>query len=273
MISPNEALEQSIQPRLKNKVAIITGGGSGIGKASAILMARHGARICLFDRTLDNANAVRDEIKEAGGEATVIHTDVSEAINVEQSYKEALKAYGRLDIVFANAGINGVMTSIEHMEVEDWQKTVDINLRGTFLTVKYAIPHLKESGGSILINSSVNGNRVFSNIGFSAYSSTKAGQVAFMKMAALELARYKIRVNAICPGAIETSIDDNTFKKPELKEVQIPVQFPEGDQPLAHKSGAPEQVAQLALFLASHESSHITGTEIYIDGAESLIHG
>jgi NAD(P)-dependent dehydrogenase (short-subunit alcohol dehydrogenase family) len=273
MINPNEALEQSVQQRLKGKVAVISGGGSGIGKASALLMARHGARICLFDRTLDNANQVIDEIKQAGGEAIVIHTDIAQADMVENAYKEALKAYGRLDIVFANAGINGVMTSIEHMEVDDWQKTVDINLRGTFQTVKYAIPHLKESGGSILINSSINGNRVFSNIGFSAYSTTKAGQVAFMKMAALELARYKIRVNAICPGAIDTSINDNTFKKPELKEVQIPVNFPEGDQPLAHKSGSAEQVAQLALFLASHESSHITGTEIFIDGAESLIHG
>lgn len=273
MMNANDALEQSIQQRLQGKVAVITGGGSGIGKGSALLMARHGAKICLFDRTLDNANKVRDEIIAAGGEAAVIHTDVSQANNVEESYKEALHTYDRLDIVFANAGINGAMTSIEHMEVEDWQKTIDINLRGTFLTVKYAIPYLKESGGSILINSSINGNRVFSNIGFSAYASSKAGQVAFMKMAALELARYKIRVNAICPGAIETSIDDNTFKKPELKEVQIPVQYPEGDQPLAHKSGSAEQVAQLALFLASHDSSHITGTEIYIDGAESLIHG
>ena len=129
-------------------------------------------------------------------------------------------------MVFANAGINGAMAPIETMEIEDWNQTHDINLRGTFATVKYAIPYLKDQGGSILITSSINGNRVFSGIGFSAYSTTKAGQVAFMKMAALELARYKIRVNAICPGAIETNIDQNTFPSDDLKEVQIPVEFP-----------------------------------------------
>ncbi|PZE20203.1 SDR family oxidoreductase [Paenibacillus xerothermodurans] len=259
--------------RVPGKVALVTGGGSGIGKASALLLARHGAKVCVLNRSVDSAEAVVADIAKIGGEAFAFQADVSSAEQMEAAVAAVMQRYGQLDIVFANAGINGVMTSIEHMQVEDWEQTVDINLKGTFLTVKLAVPHLKKSGGSVIINSSINGNRVFSNIGFSTYATTKAGQIAFMKMAALELARYRIRVNAVCPGAITTNIDSNTHKKPELKEVQIPVEFPEGDQPLARGPGSPEQVADLVLFLASSESSHITGTEIYIDGAESLIRG
>ncbi|MBY0011072.1 SDR family oxidoreductase [Paenibacillus typhae] len=259
--------------KLAGKVAVVTGGGSGIGKASVLEFARNGAKVILLDRTPDNAEKVKRQVEEAGGEALVIECDIEQPQQVKEAMDKAAATWGRLDIVFANAGINGAMAPIETMEMEDWDQTIHINLRGTFATVKYAIPHLKEKGGSILINSSINGNRVFSNIGFSAYSTTKAGQVAFMKMAALELAQYKIRVNAICPGAITTNIDDNTYPSEDLKEVQIPVDFPEGDQPLEEGPGRPGQVAKLALFLASNDSDHITGTEIYCDGAESLLHG
>jgi NAD(P)-dependent dehydrogenase (short-subunit alcohol dehydrogenase family) len=243
--------------KLEGKVAIVTGGGSGIGRATVLEFARNGAKVVLLDRTVENAEKVRKQVEK----------------EVEAAINKAAAKWGRLDVVFANAGINGAMTPIETMDIESWDQTIHINLRGTFATVKYAIPHLKESGGSILINSSINGNRVFSNIGFSAYSTTKAGQVAFMKMAALELAQFQIRVNAICPGAIKTNIDDNTFPSEDLKEVKIPVEFPEGDQPLEEGPGRPDQVAKLALFLASEDSDHITGTEIYCDGAESLLHG
>lgn len=259
--------------KLAGKVAVVTGGGSGIGRASVLEFARNGAKVILLDRTPDNAEKVKRQVEEAGGEALVIECDIEQPQQVKEAIDQAAATWGRLDIVFANAGINGAMAPIETMVMEDWDQTIHINLRGTFATVKYAIPHLKEKGGSILINSSINGNRVFSNIGFSAYSTTKAGQVAFMKMAALELAQYKIRVNAICPGAIKTNIDDNTYPSEDLKEVQIPVDFPEGDQPLEEGPGRPDQVAKLALFLASNDSDHITGTEIYCDGAESLLHG
>ncbi|CAM4452072.1 SDR family oxidoreductase [Paenibacillus typhae] len=259
--------------RLAGKVAVVTGGGSGIGKASVMEFARNGAKVILLDRTPENAEKVKRQVEEAGGEALVIECDIEQPQQVKEAIDQAAATWGRLDIVFANAGINGAMAPIETMEMEDWDQTIHINLRGTFATVKYAIPHLKENGGSILINSSINGNRIFSNIGFSAYSTTKAGQVAFMKMAALELAQYKIRVNAICPGAISTNIDDNTYPSEDLEEVKIPVDFPEGDQPLEKGPGRPDQVAKLALFLASNDSDHITGTEIYCDGAESLLHG
>lgn len=261
------------EQKLKDKVAIVTGGGSGIGRASVLEFARNGAKVVLLDRTVENAEKVVHQVKQEGGEAVVIECDIAEPQQVEAAVKQAAAKWGRLDVVFANAGINGAMTPIETMDIESWDQTIHINLRGTFATVKYAIPHLKENGGSILINSSINGNRVFSNIGFSAYSTTKAGQVAFMKMAALELAQYKIRVNAICPGAIKTNIDDNTYPSDDLKKVQIEVNFPDGGQPLEEGPGRPDQVAKLALFMASADSDHITGTEIYCDGAESLLHG
>lgn len=259
--------------RLQNKIAVVTGGASGIGKATAIRFAQHGAKVYLIDRTPEEAAQTRQEIESIGGTATVIECDVSRAEQVEQAIAQVGAEAGRIDVIFANAGINGVMAPIETLEIEDWDQTLDTNLRSTFATVKYGIPFMKEQGGSIIITSSVNGNRTFANFGASAYSSSKAGQVAFMKMAALELARYAIRVNAVCPGAIETNIGNNTFKREEVEEIQIPMEFPDGGHPLENAPGKPEQVANLVLFLASDESFHVTGTDIYVDGAESLLRG
>jgi NAD(P)-dependent dehydrogenase (short-subunit alcohol dehydrogenase family) len=139
--------------------------------------------------------------------------------------------------------------------------------------VKYAVPHLKKQGGSVIITSSVNGTRIFSNTGATAYSCTKAAQVAFTKMVALELAEHRVRVNVICPGAISTNIEESTEQR-DLDEIREPVEYPEGRIPLTDgKPGSAEQVAQLVLFLASDAASHITGTEMWIDGAESLLMG
>ncbi|WP_100405189.1 SDR family oxidoreductase [Bacillus solitudinis] len=257
---------------LKDRVAIITGGSSGIGRASAIELAKKGAKVALIDLKEENAEKVKHEIENMGGEALVTDTDVSDPQRMEESYQYILKQWGRVDIVFANAGINGKVEPIEDLTAEDWDQTLSTNLRSTFLTVKYAIPHMKEKGGSIIITSSVNGTRTFKSFGMSAYSTSKAGQVAFGKMAALELARYHIRVNIICPGAIETNIGENTFPdKEKLEKIKIPVEFPEGSKPLEHHPGKPEQVADLVQFLASDASSHITGSQIFIDGAESLL--
>jgi NAD(P)-dependent dehydrogenase (short-subunit alcohol dehydrogenase family) len=258
---------------LNGKVALVTGGGSGIGKAAALLLAQYGVKVAVLNRHVEEAEEVQAEIVRKGGEAMALKADISKSAEIEKAVQDLVKRYGRLDIVIANAGVNGVLNTIESMEVEDWNATLDINLTGTFITLKHTIPHLKKQGGSVVITSSVNGNRIFSNFGFSAYSTTKAGQVAFMKMAALELAVYGIRVNAICPGAIETNIQKNTDRQLEVDEIEIPVEFPEGDKPLEQKPGSPAQLAQLLAFLASDLSNHITGTEIYIDGAESLIRG
>lgn len=259
--------------RLQDKIAVITGGGSGIGKATAIRFAQHGATVYMLDRTPDKANETKRAIEAIGGTATVIECDVANPGLVEEAIYQVGEEAGRIDVIFANAGVNGTMAPIETLGVEDWDKTLNTNLRSTFTTVKYAIPLMKEYGGSIIITSSINGNRVFSNFGAAAYSASKAGQVAFMKMAALELARYAIRVNAVCPGSIDTEIGDNTYKSEALEEVKIPVEFPEGSHPLEQAPGKPEQVANLVLFLASDESFHVTGTEIFVDGAESLLRG
>ncbi|MBS4207813.1 SDR family NAD(P)-dependent oxidoreductase [Bacillus sp. FJAT-50079] len=260
------------QKSLENQVAIITGASSGIGKAAAIRLAASGAAIGLLDLKEARAEKTKEEILNAGGKANIVDVDLSDHNRVKQAIDEVVNQFGRLDVVFANAGVNGVVTPIEDFPPEEWDHTLTTNLKSTFLTVKYSIPHMKNQGGSIIITSSINGNRKFSGIGMSAYSSSKAGQMAFGKMAALELARYKIRVNIICPGAIETNIGENTHKdENKLEKVRIPVVFPEGSHPLEHQPGKPEQVADLVHFLASKESSHVSGSEIYIDGAETLL--
>jgi NAD(P)-dependent dehydrogenase (short-subunit alcohol dehydrogenase family) len=181
--------------------------------------------------------------------------------------------WGQLDIVFANAGINGVWAPIEELSIDDWSRTITTNLNGTFLTIKYATPHLKKQGGSIVITSSVNGTRVFSNTGATAYSTTKAGQVAMAKMLAVELAPHNVRVNVICPGKTETEIHENTQQK-DVERVKFPVQYPKGSIPLDDgKPATAEQVAELMLFLVSDAASHITGTEVWIDGGSSLVRG
>ena len=257
--------------QLEGKVALITGAGSGIGKAAALLLAREGAKTAILSRSEDELNKVAAEIQRGGGEALVLTADISQPEAMERAVQQIVQRWQRLDIVFANAGINGVWAPIEQLSPEEWNQTISINLSGTFYTIKYAVPHLKKQGGSVIITASVNGTRMFSNTGATAYSATKAAQVALTKMLALELADEHVRVNVICPGAIESEIDENTERR-DLEHVRPPVEFPKGKIPLtAGKPGTAEQVAQLVLFLASDLSSHITGTEIWIDGAESLL--
>ncbi len=259
--------------KITGKVALITGAGSGLGRAAAIRLAEAGAKIAALGRTVDDLQATVDRIIERGGQAIVVEADISHPDEMRAAAEQIERQWGRLDIVFANAGINGVWAPIEELQPDEWAKTLTVNLTGTFLTIKYAVPLLKRQGGSVIITSSVNGTRMFSNAGASAYSASKAGQVALGKMAALELAKHKIRVNVICPGWIETEIDDSTEKR-HVDEAREPVQYPEGAVPLTDGSpGTPEQVAELVLFLASEASSHISGTEVWIDGAQSLLQG
>ena len=256
---------------LKGKVALINGAGSGIGAATAQRLAQEGARVALFSRTPEELEQVAQQIGME--QALVIPGDVSHEDDIKAAYQQIIDHWGRLDIVFAIAGINGVWAPIEELSLDDWQKTIDINLTGTFLTIKYAVPHLKQQGGSVIVGASINGTRVFSNTGATAYSCSKAGQVAMTKMLALELAKHRIRVNVVCPGAINTEIEDNTQRQNIEKEKE-PAEYPEGMIPLTDGDpGEPEQVAELVYFLASDMSSHITGTEIWIDGAESLLKG
>ncbi len=232
---------------LKDKVAVISGAGSGIGKATALLFGKEGAKVATLDRTPAKSQQTVDQIKKAGGEAMMTVADISHPEQVQQSMEKIAQTWGKIDIVFANAGINGVWAPLDKLSPEEWKTTISINLDGTFYTLKYALPYLKKQGGSVVITSSVNGTRMFSNSGATAYASTKAAQVAFAKMTALELAKYKIRVNVICPGAITTEIDQNTERE-DLEEAQEPVEFPEGKIPLTDgQPGTSEQVAQLIL--------------------------
>lgn len=267
------AENNGIRQRFQGKTAIVTGAGSGIGKAAAIKLASEGAKVALFDLLNERTRTTEHQINQIyRGVSRAFDVDISDPQRVEKAVNEAVEAFGGIDIVFANAGINGTLAPVEEMSFEDWERTMRINLNGTFLTVKHTVPHLKrQGGGSIIITSSINGNDRFSGFGMTAYSTTKAGQVAFSKMAALELAKFKIRVNSICPGAIATNIDSSTEVSDELDGIVIPVEYPEGSQPLADGPGQPENVADLVAFLASDESKHITGARIVIDGAESLL--
>jgi NAD(P)-dependent dehydrogenase (short-subunit alcohol dehydrogenase family) len=261
------------QMQLAGKVAVITGTGSGIGQAAALCLSGAGAKVVAIDRSPGSSQETIDKIRQAGGEAVSATADVSQAAQVKQAIQTAVDQFGRIDIVFANAGINGTWAPIDDLTPEEWEQTLNVNLTGTFLTIKYAMPYLKQQGGSVIINSSVNGTRIFSNTGATAYACSKAAQVAFAKMVALEVASDRVRVNVICPGAIDTSIGASTEQR-NLDSVSQPVEFPQGRVPLTGGApGKPEQVAQLVLFLASDLSDHITGTEIWIDGAESLLQG
>lgn len=264
-------MTQGTAKQLDGKVALVTGAGSGIGRASAILLAQQGAKVALLSRTPEELESAVKEIEGSGGEAVAIKGDVSDPNQMQSVMQQIGARWGRLDIVLANAGINGVWAPLEELEPDEWDKTLSINLKGTFLTVKYALPYLKKQGGSVIITSSINGTRTFSNTGATAYSCSKAAQVAFTKMTAVELGPHKIRVNVICPGAIESEIQENTEQR-NTDSIGIATEFPEGNIPLTGgEKGKAEDTADLVLFLASDASKHITGTEIWIDGGQSLI--
>jgi NAD(P)-dependent dehydrogenase (short-subunit alcohol dehydrogenase family) len=253
---------------LDGKVALVTGAESGIGRATAIRLAREGAMVGIADIQEGDTQKL---IERAGGKALFVECDVSNPQQVERAVQQTVERFGGLDIVVANAGINGVWAPIEELEPAEWDKTIGINLKGTYLTMHYAVPHLKRRGsGSIIIMSSVNGNRTFSNAGATAYSASKAGQVAIMKMLTLELGRHHIRVNAVCPGAIHTHIDDSTHKH-DTDKIGLDLIFPKGSPALNEGVADPDVIADVCLFLASDLSRHVSGVELFVDGGQSLM--
>ncbi|MCY4520094.1 MAG: SDR family NAD(P)-dependent oxidoreductase [Caldilineaceae bacterium] len=257
---------------LKNSVALVTGAGSGIGKGAAIRLAREGAKVGVLSRTDVQILDVVQEIKDGGGEAMPLIADVSQSDQLRSAVAELAEAYGGIQVVVANAGVNGLWAPIEQISEEDWDYTMDINLKGTFMTIKYALPWLRQSGGAIAVVASVNGTRIFSNTGATAYACSKGGQVIMTKMLAPELAHDHVRINVICPGSIRTEISDNTVISNQ--DIVWPVTFEKGQIPLTRdQPGTIEQCADLIHFLVSDASAHITGTELWIDGAQSLIKG
>ena len=258
--------------QLQGRVALVTGGGSGIGKAAAITLAREGAKIGVLGRTRSELDKTVAEIAAEGGTAIALEADIADEEAMRAAVAKLVETYHQLDIVVANAGINGVWAPIDDLAPEEWDKTIRINLRGTYLTLHVTVPQMKaQGGGSIVVVSSINGNRTFTSPGATAYSATKAAQVAMVQQLALELARHKIRINAVCPGKIDTEIDDNTSLR-DQEETRVPVEWPEGDIPLTDgAAGSAQDVADVILFLASQRARHITGIPVFVDGAQSLL--
>lgn len=259
---------------LQDKVALVTGAASGIGRAAALKFAQAGARVGLLDVSQDALDSAVAELTDAGGPgALALKVDVRDPDGMAAAVAQLTERYGRLDILFANAGINGVWAPVAEISPDEYDQTMDINLKGTFLSITAALPALRRQGGAIVITSSVNGTRNFSNSGGSVYAASKAAQLAMGKMLAVELARDRIRVNVICPGSVATNISKNTIRR-NRESVTFPIHFPQGSIPLTgNVSATPEQVARVVLFLVSDLASHVTGEEVFIDGAQSLVRG
>jgi len=245
--------------KLEDKVAVITGAASGIGRATALLFAREGARVVVADWDESGGSRIAEEIAEAGGEAVAVRTDVSQAEDVRSLINAAVEGYGRLDVLFNNAGVEGELAPTADCSLENWDSVIGINLKGVFLGMKYAIPHMvSHGGGTIINNASVAG--VVGFAGLPAYCASKGGVIQLTKAAALEYAKAGIRVNAICPGVIATPmvervIGDNKEMKKSFEALEPVGRF-----------GTPEEVARLALFLATEDSSFCTGAPFIVDG-------
>lgn len=261
-----------MQISLEDQVILITGGSEGIGKQIALQTAQCGAKVAVIARHEDDLKKVVSQIESDGGTAIWASADVTSSDQMKAAVEKVLDRFGRLDGVVANAGTNGTWKPIDEMTPEEWRSTIDVNLTGTYITIHHCVPHLRRQGkGSIVVMASINGTRTFSHEGASAYAASKAGQTALAQMLALELAKSKIRVNVVCPGAIDSEIHEKTNRQ-NLEKIQTRVEYPDGKIPLVDGPfGDPEHVANLTAFLLSDLSGHITGTPIWIDGGQSLI--
>ncbi|MGO4441562.1 SDR family oxidoreductase [Rhizobium sp. RAF56] len=253
-------------------VAFVTGASSGIGLATSILLASTGYDLALFDLDYDPLENLARSLQGQGAKVVAVDGDVGSEGDMNRAAAAIRDEFGRLDAVVANAGINGVWAPIDDLAADEWDRTIRVNLRGTFLTLNRMVPLLKERGhGSIVIVASINGVRTFTNPGATAYSATKAAQVAMTQQLALELGRHGIRINVVCPGAIETNIGSSTeIRHPE--EAEVPVIWPQGSVPITGgKPGRAEDVAKTIGFLLSDAARHVTGTPIFVDGGQGLL--
>lgn len=250
--------------RLKDKVAIITGGTSGMGKATALLFAKEGARVAVgSSRNVTGGQELVQEIEDLGGQALYVQTDVSKAADCARLVGQTVEKFGRLDILFNNAGFSNYGSVVEFAE-EDWDRLMAVNAKGTFLMSREAVPHMRQAGGgSIINNSSVHAIRTRWDA--SAYAASKAAIIGLTNAMALELGKDRIRVNAIAPGSIDLFIHPNPARLARG-------QTEDGrhktiDAEPMKRMGSPDDVAYMLLYLASDESAYISGVTLPIDGA------
>lgn len=242
---------------LKNKVAIITGAASGIGKATALLMAKEGARTVVSDIDEKKGQKVVDEIKKNGGEASFIKADSSSAEDNEKLVKHTVDTYGKLHIAVNNAGIGGPLSLTANYPVEDWLKVINLNLNGVFYGLKHQIAAIKEAGGGSIVNIA----SILGQVGTresAAYVAAKHGVVGLTKAAALEYAQENIRINSVGPGYINTPLVRNSLDEETIETLK-------DMHPVGHL-GESEEVAELILWLASEKSSFVTGSYYPVDG-------
>lgn len=245
---------------LEGKIALVTGAGSGIGRASALAFAREGAQVVVSDVNDGGGEETVSQIKQAAGVASFIHTDVSKAVEVDVLIKTTVETYGRLDCAFNNAGILGSVAVPTHEYPEDiWDRLIDINLKGVWLCMKYEIPEmLKQNAGAIVNMSSIWG--LVGAGGFSAYVASKHGVAGLTKTAALECAQSGIRVNAVNPGPVDTPMVQGAFAQQPEMENAIITQEPAG------RLAAPEEVAAAVVWLCSDAASFVVGHTLLVDG-------
>ncbi len=242
--------------RLANKVALITGGGSGIGKASCLLFAREGARVVVVDVKRDAAEATAREI----GDARAFAADVSRAKDAEAMIQFAEKTFGRLDVVFNNAGVfHAKDESVTNTPEDIWDMVIDINLKGVYLGCQYAIPALLRAGGGSIINTASFVAIIGAAVPQIAYTASKGGVLAMTREIAVEFARKNIRANALCPGPVETPLLAELLADPARRQRRL-VHIPMG------RFARAEEIANAALFLASEESSYVNGSTFLVDG-------
>ena len=253
--------------RLKGKAAIITGAGSGIGRASALLFAREGARLLIADRAEDGLNQTLKLIADAGHAASALTIDAGNEPDVARLVDTAIHEFGRIDVVYANAGISGGLTPLFDVTVDMFTEILRINLIGPFLAIQKAAPHMiNQGGGSIVCTASVAGLRA--NAGGAPYSASKAGVISLVQTSANALIGTGVRVNAICPGLIETGMTKPIFDHARARGTDSKI----GQLNPLNRAGAPHEIAAMALFLASDEASYVNGQAFPVDGGLSSTH-
>lgn len=247
--------------RLKDKVALVTGGTSGIGEATAVLFASEGAEVAITGRNEQRGAAVVKRVEQHGGHAAFFHADVSVASDCQRAVEDTVRAFGRLDILFNNAGVFYAQTALECSERE-WDEQIDVNLKGTFLMSKFALPGMIAQGGGIIINNS-SGWGIVGGDHAVAYCASKGGVVLMTKAMAIDHGRQGIRVNCVCPGDVETPMLPADAKLRGMKWEDYIAGC--ANRPLG-RVGTVEEIAKAVLFLASEESSFMTGAALVVDG-------